>query len=140
MLNTNYTKLGQEVFFVNWFGEYNIERCTLISIGSENNGGYVKVHHNGTVDCNGELIAETCGESFVRESELFLTLKEAVAYITKSETERFNRYKENIKNLKDLLEFPVKYSFTDGDGCQDGIIVKAYTERAYELTGIEIQI
>lgn len=140
MINTNYTKIGQEVFFVSWFGEYIIERCTLISIGNENNGGYVKVHHNGTVDRNGELISKTYGESFVRESELFLTLKEAVASISELETERFNRYKENIKNLKDLLEFPVKYSFTDGDGCQDGIVVKAYTERAYELTGIKIQI
>ncbi len=52
----------------------------------------------------------------------------------------FNEYKNSIKNLKDLLEFPVKNSFSDGDGCQDGLIVKAYKERAYELTGIEIQI
>lgn len=82
-MNTNYTKLEQEVFFVNWFGEYNIERCALVSIGSENNGGYVKVRHNGIIDCNGKLISETYGESFVQESKLFLTLKEAVTYVKK---------------------------------------------------------
>lgn len=133
MVNTNYTKLGQEVFFVSRIG---IERCYIISIGSENNGGYINVHHNGTVDYNGKLISETYGESFVRESDLFLTLEEAVAFIKKKESERFNEYKNSIKNLKDLLEFPVKNSFSDGDGCQDGLIVKAYTERVHELTGI----
>ena len=137
MVNTNYTKLGQEVFFVSRIG---IERCNIISIGSENNGGYINVHHNGTVDYNGNIISKTYGESFVRESDLFLTLEEAVAFVKKKDLDRFNEYKNSIKNLKDLLEFPVKNSFSDGDGCQDGLIVKAYAERAYELTGIEIQI
>ena len=72
MINTNYTKLGQEVFFVNWFGEYIIERCTLISIDSENNGGYVKVHHNGTVDRNGELIAKPTEKVLYENLNYFL--------------------------------------------------------------------
>ena len=86
------------------------------------------------------MISTTYGDSAVRESDLFLTLEEAVAFIKKKESGMFDEYKNSIKNLKDLLEFPVKNSFSDGDGCQDGLIVKAYTERVYELTGIKIQI
>lgn len=136
MVNTDYVKIGQEVFFASSIG---IERCNIISIGSENNGGYINVHHNGTVNYNGELISATYGDSAVRESDLFLTLEEAVAFIKKKDSDRFNEYKNSIKNLKDLLEFPVKNSFSDGDGCQDGLIVKAYKERVFELTGIKIE-
>ena len=134
MINTNYVKIGQEVFFVSRIG---IERCNIVAFS---NKGFVNVHHNGTVNYNGELISATYGDSAVRESDLFLTLEEAIAFIKKKDSDMFNKYKNSIKNLKDLLEFPVKNSFSDGDGCQDGLIVKAYTERIYELTGIEIQI
>lgn len=134
MINTNYVKIGQEVFFVSRIG---IERCNIVAF---RNKGFVNVHHNGTVNYNGELISATYGDSAVRESDLFLTLEEAIAFIKKKDSDMFNKYKNSIKNLKDLLEFPVKNSFSDGDGCQDGLIVKAYTERIYELTGIEIQI
>lgn len=134
MVNTNYVKIGQEVFFVSRIG---IERCNIVAFS---NKGFVNVHHNGTVNYKGELISATYGDSAVRESDLFLTLEEAVAFIKKKDSDMFNEYKNSIKNLKDLLEFPVKNSFSDGDGCQDGLIVKAYTERVYELTGIEIQM
>lgn len=134
MVNSNYVKLGQEVFFVSRIG---IESCNIVSFSDK---GFISVHHNGTVDYNGELISPTYGDSAVRESDLFLTLEEAVAFAKKTESDRFSEYKNSIKNLKDLIEFPVKNSFSDGDGCQDGLIVKAYTERVYELTGIEIQI
>lgn len=134
MINTNYVKIGQEVFFVSRIG---IERCNIVAFS---NKGFVNVHHNGTVNYNGELISATYGNSAVRESDLFLTLEEAIAFIKKKDSDMFNEYKNSIKNLKDLLEFPVKNSFSDCDGFQDGLIVKAYTERIYELTGIEIQI
>lgn len=134
MINTNYVKIGQEVFFVSRIG---IEKCNIVAFS---NKGFVNVHHNGTVDYNGELISATYGNSTVRESDLFLTLEETVTFIKKKESDIFNEYKNSIKNLKDLLGFPVKNSFSDGDGCQDDLIVKAYTERVYELTSIEIQI
>lgn len=137
MVNKNDTKIGQEVYCVSYVG---IEKCEIISLGSENDNNYIKVHFNGTVDYDGNKIVSTYGESYVRESDLFLTLKEAVAFVKKSESDRFNEYKNSIKNLKDLLEFPVKNSFSDGDGSQDGLIIKAYTERVFELTGIEIQV
>lgn len=134
MVNANYVKIGQEVFFVSRIG---IERCYISKI---NNDGFISVHHNGTVNYNGELISATYGDSAVRESDLFLTLEEAVAFIKKKDSDRFNEYKNSIKNLKDLLEFPVKNSFSDGDGCQDGLIVKAYAERVYELTGLRLKL
>lgn len=137
MVNTNYTMSGQVVYFVSRIG---IEKCSIISFGSENNGGYIKVQHNGTVDYNGKEICPTYGESYVKESDLFLTLEEAIHSVKKSEEERINRYKNSIKTLKDLIEFPIFVSFDDGDGCQDGLVVKAYTERAQELLGIELSV
>ena len=106
MVNTNYVKIGQEVFFVSRIG---IERCNISKIS---NDGFISVHYNGTVNYNGELISPTYGGSAVRESDLFLTLEEAVAFIKKKESDAFDEYKNSIKNLKDLLEFPVKNSFT----------------------------
>lgn len=135
MINTNYTKIGQEVYCVSRVG---IEKCELASFGNENNNGYIKIHHSSVVDYNGNEICSAYGESYARESDLFFTLKEAVAFVKKTESDRFNEYKSSIKNLKDLLEFPINNSFSDGDGCQDGLIVKAYKERIFELTGIEI--
>ncbi len=125
--------IGQRVYFVSRIG---VERCEIVSFSEE---GYINVHHQGTVNwLNGEEISPTYGESYVRADDLFLTLEEAVVFIKETETKRFNDYKNSIKNLKDLLEFPIKNSFSDGDGCQDGIIVNAYKERVLELTGIEL--
>lgn len=115
-----------------------VERVVVISLDTEHKD-YIKVQHTGTFDYNGSQICPTYGESYVKVDELFSSLQDAVDCIKKEEKIRFNSYKASIKNLKDLLEFPIVHSFSDCDGVTDGIIVKAYKERVLELTGIEIE-
>lgn len=128
-------KLNQVRYFVSRIG---IEKVELIKRDSESKDKYVEVHHRGTVDYNGNEICPASGKSFVRREDLFFTLEEAVAFAKKKDEDTFRRYTEEIKTLKDLVEFPIRYSFNDEDGCQDGLIVDAYKKRAEELLGIQL--
>lgn len=131
-------KVGQKLFFVSRVG---IEKVTVENIDDHYvaNEGFIQVKHHGTVDYNGKEICPTYGTSYQKNTNLFLDLETAVAFVKAKEEERYNSYLAEIKNLKDLIEFPIKNSFSDGDGCADGLIIKAYRTRAEELLGIKIE-
>lgn len=77
------------------------------------------------------------GDSYVKEGEWFDTFEELKAYVTEKSNKRIFLLKASIKDLRDLLEFPLKYF--GGDDVIDPEARTAYVERAKELCGVEIR-
>ena len=137
MINVNDVKIGQKLYFVNQLER--IEECEVLDFDKRGED-CLEVHHLNTVNSNGRKIYGMHGMSYEKISNLFITLEDALAFIKAEEEKRFIEYKESIKDLKDLLNFPILNNFSDENGSQDGLMVQAYRERAFELTGIELVV
>jgi len=78
------------------------------------------------------------GEFAITEDHVFGTRKEALDAAEKEKQTAIENYKQEIKDLNDLLRFPLKHCFC-GDEYTDENAVCAYKIRAKELTGLDLQ-
>ena len=125
-MNNNY-KIG-DVVYVN--GPWNVaEKCEITSEReSKKNGGKAYSVHS----------LEIGGSFGVSADNIFSTEEDAItAYKRKSE-ENIAEYKEEIKNLNDLLKFPLNHCFC-GEEYTDYDAIQAYKTKTFELTGIVLE-
>ena len=125
-MNNNY-KIG-DIVYVN--GPWNVaEKCEITSEqGSRKNGdGFYSVH---SLDLGGSFGAFT--------DNIFSTKEDAIAAHKRKSDENIAKYKEEIKNLNDLLKFPLDHCFC-GEEYTDYDAIQAYKTKAFELTGIVLE-
>lgn len=121
-MNDNY-KIG-DIVYVN--GIWNVaEKCEITSERDSN--GVYSVH---SLDSGGSFGALT--------DNVFPTKEDAIAAHKRKSEENIVRYKEEIKNLNDLLEFPLNNCFC-GEEYTDYDAREAYKIRVKELTGIVLE-
>jgi hypothetical protein len=76
------------------------------------------------------------GTFAVTEECVFATKQEAHKSYLEESAKLVDKYKEEIKNLNDLLKFPLEYCISCGEEYTDYEAQKAYKIRANELFGI----
>lgn len=77
------------------------------------------------------------GEVGALPGEYFSTVRELANYVESRDHARVKGMKDSIKNLNDLLAFPLDHCFC-GEEYTDYDAIKAYKERTFELTGIHL--
>jgi len=77
------------------------------------------------------------GNFAITEDYVFRTRKEALDAAEKERQTIIENYKQEIKDLNDLIRFPLKHCF-HGDEYTDENAVCAYKIRAKELTGLDL--
>lgn len=157
MITADYVQKGQEVYFTTYDSNNNKSyrklpvifkgRIILPSHPLDKNEIIVRCI-DGPWDYNGEHHSGYLrhGDDFnMYREDLFLTFEGAALsikkIIDKEGYDEIDDYKKNIKNLQDLLEFPVKYNFFNDDEDPDkkkSKLIQAYKERAFELTGFKV--
>lgn len=118
---------NKQIVYVN--SQYNMaEKCEIIDYVEHESGtgqGVYKVH---SIDNKGTFeTTENC---------IFATEKNAHEAYEKSFADLVEQYKDEIKTLKDLLEFPLSHCLSCGEEYIEYEAQKAYRIRANELTGL----
>ena len=121
---------NKQIVYVN--STYNIaEKCEVIDYvehESSTGQGIYKVH---SIDNHGTFGAtENC---------IFATEKDAHEAYEKLFADLVEQYKDEIKTLKDLLEFPLSHCLSCGEEYIEYEAQKAYRIRATELTGLILE-
>lgn len=121
---------NKQIVYVN--SPYNIaEKCEVIDYvehESSTGEGVYKVH---SIDNRGTFGAtENC---------IFAIEKDAHEAYEKSFADLVEQYKDKIKTLKDLLEFPLSHCLACGEEYTEYEAQKAYRIRANELTGLILE-
>ena len=121
---------NKQIVYVN--SQYNIaEKCEVIDYvehESSTGQGVYKVH---SIDNQGTFGAtENC---------IFAIEKDAHEAYEKSFADLVEQYKDEIKTLKDLLEFPLSHCLSCGEEYIEYEAKKAYRIRANELTGLILE-
>lgn len=99
--------------------------------------GYVE-HESSTGECVYIVNSVTNGYTFcATEACVFATKKEAHQANIQYITSQIEKYKAEIKDINDLIRFPLKYCF-NGEEYTDYEAMKAYKIRAKELIGIDL--
>ena len=157
MIATDYIQEGQEVYFIIYDSNDNnsYRKLPVILKGriivpfhpcdanetivrwTDGPWNYNREHHVGYLRRGGDFNVD--------KEDLFLTFEGAALSIKRLIAERgydeIDDYKKGIKNLQDLLEFPIKYNFFTDDEDSDkkkSKLIQAYEERAFELTGFKV--
>lgn len=119
----NSYKIG-DVVYVN--GPWNVaEKC---EITSERNGDGAYYVHS----------LDSCGSFGASINNIFSTKEDAIAAHKRKSEENIAEYKRKIKNLNDLLEFPLNHCL-NGEEYTDYDAIQAYKTKAFELTGIVLE-
>ena len=122
-MNNDY-KIG-DVVYVNSF--WNVaERCKIVSDKERKKNG----------DEAYSVCSLKMGGSFgASVDNIFSTKEDALAAYKRKSEEIVAKYKKEIKNLNDLLEFPLNHCL-NGSEYTDDDAIQAYKAKALELTGI----
>lgn len=100
------------------------EKCKVTGYGEENGKEYYKIHS-----------IDNCGDFGALPENIYLTRDAALRGAKKASEELVCKYKSEIKNLQDLLQFPLNHCFC-GDEYTDWEAIEAYKIRVKELTGL----
>lgn len=112
-----------DIVFVN--SRYNVaEKCKVENLNSEDNVYYVKSIDN-------------FGSFYTKEDKMFETKDKALEVYGRKCDELIKAYKKDIKDLRTLLEFPLRHCF-NGEEYTEFEARKAYILRVKELTGIDL--
>ena len=112
-----------DIVFVN--SRYNVaEKCKVENLNSEDNIYYVKSIDN-------------FGSFCTKEDKMFETKDKALEAYGRKCAELIKAYKEDIKDLRTLLEFPLRHCF-NGEEYTEYEAKEAYILRVKELTGIDL--
>lgn len=99
--------------------------------------GYVE-QESSTGECMYIVNSVTNGCTFgATDACVFATKKEAHQANIRNIEDKIKKYKAEIKDINDLIRFPLKYCF-NGEEYTDYEAMKAYKIRAKELTGIDL--
>ena len=126
-------KIGDKVYFQEHWSQSYL-RGTIIEI--TDNG--IRCNNCDFVSPEGVKTGRFVGETGAFAGQYFSTIRELLDYVERRNHAKVLEFKESIKNLNDLLAFPLKHCFC-GEEYTDDDAVKAYKERAFELTGISIE-
>lgn len=137
MTNTNNLKIGNKVYFVNTF-HLGIERGTIVAFTDND---CVIVQFEGWFDYDGSLVLNTLynDKRIVRKTDLLFSLEDAVA-LKESELEKIEKIKDGIKDIGQLFSFPFRNHVYKAETYRDKLVLKAYQEKLFEMTGIKIGI
>ncbi len=125
-MNNNY-KIG-DVVYVN--GPWNVaEKCKITSEWNSKKNG------DGAYSVRSLDLGSSFGASI---NNIFSTKEDAIAAYKRKSKENIAKYKAEIKNLNDLLEFPLNHCFC-GEEYTDYDAIRAYKTKAFELTGIVLE-
>ena len=112
-----------DIVFVN--SRYNVaEKCKVENLNSEDNIYYVKSIDN-------------FGSFYTKEDKMFETKDKALETYGRKCAELIKAYKEDIKDLRTLLEFPLRHC-CNGEEYTEYEAKEAYSLRAKELTGNDL--
>ncbi len=112
-----------DIVFVN--SRYHVaEKCKVENLNSEDNVYDVKSIDN-------------FGSFSTKEDKMFETKDRAFEAYEKKCAELIKSYKEGIKDLRDLLMFPLRHCF-NGEEYTEFEARQAYILRVTELTGIDL--
>lgn len=71
-------------------------------------------------------------------SALFETQKEAIRALQNMHQEKINKYKSEIHNVEELIQFSFKHTVSLAEEYTDWEARQAYIERTQELTGLSL--
>lgn len=111
----------------------NIIKAEVIKIRDN----YIRVHDICYVDKNGNATYDCSGTRNILISDICASYQNAYEIRNERADKAVKDYCENIKNLNDLMRFPLKYCL-NGEEYTDYNAVKAYKIRAHELLDIEL--
>lgn len=100
--------------------------------------GYVKNESRTGKDVYIVKSVTNYGTFGATEDCLFATKEEAHKASVKKSSELVARYKAEIRNLDDLLHFPLNHCLSNGEEYTDYEAKRAYCIRANELTGVTL--
>ena len=125
--------IGDTVYFQEYWSKNFVE------------GTITELYDTGGMRCNncyfvnqdGVRIGKMVGTVGALPGEYFSTVSELANYVESRDHARVKEMKASIKNLNDLLAFPLDHCFC-GEEYTDEDAIKAYKERTFELTGIHL--
>ena len=141
MSNERKMKVG-DIAYVWGVNTSKIYKCKIIDIAPPNARTLFPYTCDSmcVVDRFGQFIAEDSGEFSCSESAIWPTAEEAynceLAVELRQYHEKFDTFASEINNIRDLLEFPVKYNLTSTN--RDDVAYHVYKSKAKELFGVEI--
>lgn len=119
-------KIG-DIVYVN--GQWNVaEKCQITEICSDSDEK--EFYRVQSIDDVGTFGA--------RDDNTFDSKEDAIAAFKNESMRHIAKYKTEIKDLKDLLEFPLNHCF-NGEEYADYDAMEAYKIRAKELTGLTLE-
>lgn len=129
-------KVGDIAYFYEHWSN-SIEKCQIEELKEIDGVKTAEVRSIGTVDIEGEIICNTYGTSTRKIENLYSSCRAAYkAYYDKFNDFK-NKYIEEIKDLKDLLKFPLNHCL-NGEEYTDYKAKAAYKQRVNELVGIDL--
>lgn len=136
-MKTEDIKKGDIVYIWEKFGQSIIE-AEIVGEPKEDekHGTIFDVHMLNIVDKNGKQVMSFGGNSSRRPQDIFKTPMEVDKYITDKEEQIYQGCLSEIKNIYDLIEFPLTHNF--GECNENTSEVRAYKTKAKELLGVEI--
>ena len=121
-------KTGSTVFVNSAY--ITAEECTIVSFTE---------HESSTGEDVYVVNSAVTGGTFgVTADNVFPSKAKALAAAEIERQNKINEYKHEIKNLNDLLQFPLHHCFC-GDEYTDWNAVEAYKARVKELTGVNCE-
>ena len=129
-------KVGDIVYFYEHWTD-SIEKGKIESLNEFDGVKTAEVKHIGIVDMDGATICKTYGTSTRKIEALYPSSTAAYEAYFKKNIENTNKYKDEIKTLKDLVVFPL-YNCLNGEEYTDYDAKEAYKQRAKELLGIDL--
>lgn len=121
-------------FYEHW--SHAIEKCEIIKFKEIDDVKAVEVKSIGSVDKNGNIICKSYGTSTRRIEDLYPSYKAIYDALEKKSQDRTMKYMEEIKTIKDLIEFPLLHCL-NGDEYTDYDAKKAYKQKVSEMFGVE---
>ena len=126
-------QVGERVFFQEHWSRNFVE------------GTITELYDNGGMRCNncyfvnqdGVRTGRLVGEVGALAGEYFKNVRSLMDFVETRDHARVKEMKDSIKNLNDLLAFPLDHCFC-GEEYTDEDAIRAYKERTFELTGIHL--
>ena len=128
-------KIGDIAYFYEHWSD-SIEKCKIEELKEIDGVKAAEVRNIGTIDIEGDIICNTYGTSTRRIKDLYPSSTAAYDAYFKKSIENTNKYKNEIKTIKDLVAFPLNHCL-NGSEYTDYDAKAAYKQKVKELLGIE---
>lgn len=130
-------EVGDTVYFQEHWSKNLVEGTITKLFPSDFSTEGIRCNNCYFVNQDGVRIGKMVGEVGAFAGEYFSSVERLLEYIKQRDRARVNKMKDSIKNLNDLLAFPLDHCFC-GEEYTDYDAIKAYKERVFELTGTDL--